>query len=389
MIAKSILLFLLLIVLPDAYLHGRYLRRRRWWVRVLWWLPAAGMTAFAVKLSMEANFLPDRPAEVYAFLFLFGLIVVPKLLFSLCSLLGWSYCKLFGKRRHYANLLGLALVLIEWYVLFYGSFVGFQKLEVRHAEYASADLPREFDGYRILLFSDAHVGTYTDGREALLRQAVDSINAQHADLIAFAGDLQNIRPQDIYRHRQLLSTLKSRDGVYSVLGNHDYAEYVGGPAAVKVANCRETQSLERQMGWTLLMNEHCRIEREGASIVVAGMENDGEGRFPHLGDISKTLEGTAEGDFIVMLEHDPTAWRRNILPHSRAQLTLAGHTHAMQFALFGWSPVCFRYREYDGLYREGDRALYVSKGLGGVVPFRFGATGEIVVITLRSLPSKP
>jgi hypothetical protein len=113
------------------------------------------------------------------------------------------------------------------------------------------------------------------------------------------------------------------------------------------------------------------------------MENDGEGRFPQLGDIAQTLRRLKRQSFVIMLEHDPTAWKRKILPHSHAQLTLSGHTHGGQFNLFGWSPASLKYREYDGLYRAGDRMLYVTKGLGGVIPFRFGTPGEIVVITLK------
>ena len=125
------------------------------------------------------------------------------------------------------------------------------------------------------------------------------------------------------------------------------------------------------------------MRRGNDSIVIAGMENDGEGRFPQLGNLGNALYGVKRSDFIVMLEHDPSSWRRKILPKSHTQLTLSGHTHGMQFSLFGWSPMSLLGKECMGLYRIGDRALYVSKGLGGVIPFRFGATGEIVVIKLK------
>jgi predicted MPP superfamily phosphohydrolase len=172
------------------------------------------------------------------------------------------------------------------------------------------------------------------------------------------------------------------------LGNHDYAEYIGGDDAVeKVANCRETQSLERQMGWTLLMNEHRVVRRGKDYIVVAGMENDGDGRFPQLGNVAKTLSGKDvdwdKSPFIVMLEHDPSSWRRKILPESTAQLTLSGHTHGGQFSLFGWSPVALSYRDWHGMSYEGTRALYVSSGAGSLIPFRLNQPREIVVITLR------
>jgi predicted MPP superfamily phosphohydrolase len=115
------------------------------------------------------------------------------------------------------------------------------------------------------------------------------------------------------------------------------------------------------------------------------MENDGDGKhFPQKGDINQTLEGVKEGDFILMLEHDPSAWRRKIIPDGRSQLTLSGHTHNMQFALFGWSPMSITGKEVNGWYKEGEQSLFVTAGLGGLIPFRFGATGEIVVVTLKS-----
>ena len=303
----------------------------------------------------------------------------------LCSLAGWSVARLTHSRRNYGNLVGLLLMPLLCFVLVYGTTVGFSKLEVKHVELSFADLPPAFDGYKLVLFSDAHVGNYGRSRQDILKSCIDSINAQQADLIAFTGDLQNLHPQELYPQIDLLSSLTARDGVVSVLGNHDYAEYIDADEVTKTANCRETQSLERQMGWRLLMNEHIALHRGADSIVIAGMENDGtKKRMPQLGDVAKTLKGISDGDFIVMLEHDPTCWKRKILPQSKAQLTLSGHTHGGQFALFGLSPVAMSYNEYDGLYRRDDgRVLYVTAGVGGLIPFRFGVPGEIVVITLR------
>ena len=383
MIARSLLLYLLLIVLPDVYIDYRFLRRSRWWRRLLWWLPALVMVVYTVKLAMEPNFVPDRPSDLHLYLFLLGLLVVPKAVFVLFSLAGRLLMMLCRVRRNYGNLLGLLAVPLLWFILCWGSFVGFGRLEVSHVELSFPDLPSAFDGYRIVQFSDAHVGTYTGFRQPILQRAVDSINAQHADLIVFTGDLQNISPADIYPHRDLLASLRARDGVFSVLGNHDYADYVDCLPATKVANCRETVSLERQMGWTLLLNDHRKVSRGGQHIVIAGMENDGEGRFPSHADVAKTMQGVAPSDFVVMLEHDPSSWRRTILPATHAQLTLSGHTHAGQITLFGWSPVALVTPEWNGLYREGARALFVSAGLGGVIPLRFGATGQVVVVTMR------
>ena len=222
-------------------------------------------------------------------------------------------------------------------------------------------------------------------RKEILQRAVDSINALRPDLIVFTGDLQNVKPEELYSQMDILSRLKAKDGVYSVLGNHDYAKYVDCSEAEKAANCREIVSLEKQLGWTLLQNEHRYIERGKSRIVIAGMENDGDGKnFPQKGNISKTLKGVDNDDFILMLEHDPSSWRRKIIPDGRAQLTLSGHTHKMQFSLFGWCPLSLTGKEVNGWYNEDEQSLFVSAGLGGLIPFRFGAPGEVVVITLKT-----
>ena len=395
MIARDILTFLLLVILPFLFIDLRFFRRKKaWWKRVLWWIICAAMVGYTVYLAMERDFIPgnDRILILYGYLFLLGLVIIPMWTFSICSLLGkacsWIVrkCKKHPKAKphNYGNLMGTLSVPAVWFVLFWGTFVGFNKLEVNHQTYVSEKIPEAFDGYRIVLFSDAHVGSYQKHNSWLLQRAVDSINAQKPDIILFVGDLQNIQPTELYPHIDVLEKLKAKDGVYSVLGNHDYAEYVGVDEAMKVANCRETVSLERQMGWNVLLNEHGTIEHGKDHMILAGMENDGDGkRFPQKGDVDKTLENVTSDDFILMMEHDPSAWRRKIVTDGRAQLTLSGHTHKMQFSIFGWCPLSLTGKEYNGWYKEGDQQLFVTAGLGGLIPFRFGATGEIVVLTLR------
>ena len=397
MIARSFILFLLLLVLPYLYIDLKYFRQKKvWWKRVLLYLPCVAMVAYAVYLAMERDFIPgnDRIFILYGFLLLLGVVVIPLWIFIICSLLGRGCSKLVSKfkspeqllkpAKNYGNLTGIASIPLIWLMVGWGSSLGFNKFEVNHIEYASSDIPKAFDGYKIVLFSDAHVGSYQKRNSDVLRQAIDSINAQKPDMIVFTGDLQNIQPSELYPHREVLGSLQAKDGIYSVLGNHDYASYLGCDEAVKAANDKEIISLQRQMGWTVLLNEHRTIQRDTSSFILAGMENDGDGkRFPQKGDIAKTLDGVADGKFILMLEHDPSAWRRKIIPDGRAQLTLSGHTHAMQFNILGWCPMSLTGKEFWGWYEEGHQKLFVTAGLGGLIPFRLGATGEIVVLTLR------
>ena len=396
MIARAPYLFLLLIILPDLYLDLHYWRHKySVGQRFIRWLPTIGMVAYTIYLMYEKNFIPDNPNILYIYLLLLGIIAIPKLVFMLCSVTGLTFSKLLHKKsakhpaNNYGNLIGLICVPVIWYVVLYGSFIGFNKVEVNRQTYTSPDLPKAFDGYKVVLFSDAHVGSYTARNEHVLKKAIDNINAQHPDMIVYTGDIQNTQPQDIYRHMDVLSSLKAKDGIYTILGNHDYGDYICGNTARKVANMRETMSLEKQMGWTLLMNEHRYIDRGKSHIIIAGMENDGDGiRFPQKGDIKKTLKGVDDDDFVLMLEHDPSSWRRKIIPDGRAQLTLSGHTHKMQFALFDWCPMSLTGKEVNGWYTEDEQSLFVTAGLGGLIPFRFGVPGEIVVITLKTQSTK-
>jgi hypothetical protein len=404
MIARAPYLFLLLILIPDLYFDLHYWRHKfQGKQRLLRWIPSIILVALTIKLAYEKNFIPDNPNILWIYLLLLGLIAVPKAVFMLCSIVGLGFCKLFRSHRNIGNLVGLLCVPVIWFILLYGSFVGFNKLEVNRQTFVSDDLPQAFDGYRVVILSDTHVGSYNKRNAYVLQQTIDSINAQQPDIVVFLGDIQNAEPKEIYPHMDVMSSLKAKDGIYAVLGNHDYGDYICGNTARKVANCRETMSLERQMGWTLLMNEHRYIDRNKSSIIIAGMENDGDGiKFPQNGNIKQTLKGVSSSPpesggargglksginvprpFVLMLEHDPSSWRRKIIPDGRAQLTLSGHTHKMQFSLFGWCPLTLTGKEVSGWYTEGNQSLFVTAGLGGLIPFRFGSTGEIVVLTLK------
>lgn len=308
-----------------------------------------------------------------------GFVIVPLLLFLLC--------RKFLPNKRYGTVLGILLAAIEISLVAYGMTAGFRPLVVRQVEFASADLPAAFDGYRIVQFSDAHVGSMTGSRQEMVQQLIDSINGQAADMIVFTGDMQNITPDELIPSMLYFRQLLAYDGVYAVLGNHDYAVYQNCDDAEKTNNCLLTKEVIRKMGFDLLLNEHRIIHRDSDSIVVAGMENWGKAeRAPKEGDVKKTLNSpfsTLNSQFVLMLQHDPTCWREKILPECNAQLTLSGHTHGGQFSLFGWSPVALTYNEWQGMTYEGDRALYVSTGAGSLIPFRLNQPREIVVITLR------
>lgn len=385
MIARIAILLLLLLILPQLYFDRRKGRSRTTLRRVLGWLPTLAMVALTALFTLERSFIPNEMAVLEVFLLIFGLFFVPKALYAICSWAGRVLRKLFRTRYNWGNLVGLFLAVLVIYVVLYGSFIGVRRLKVNHVEISLKNLPKAFDGYKIVVFSDAHVGSFTGWRKSLLQRDIDSINAQHADAIFFVGDLQNQQPSELYPVQDFLRSLQARDGVFSVLGNHDYSDYLNDDPAIKIANEREMVSRQRQFGWKLLLNEHSVVEKQGARLVIAGVENDRmRGQFKVRNNLPKALEGVRDDDCILLLQHDPHAWQQTAWIRPLVSLTLSGHTHGGQIALFGLRATRLTKKEDYGLYRDGERQLYVTCGIGGLLPFRFGVTPEIAVITLKS-----
>ena len=388
MIDRIIILLLLVLFLPQLYFDRRKWRRRGVLARVLSWFPTLAMMVATVVLALERDFTtPDQAAE-NIYLLVLGLYFIPKAVYVLCSIVGRIVKKLSHSRYNWGNLVGMVLGLIIIYVMLYGSFIGVRRLNVNHVEITLEKLPRAYDGYKLVLFSDAHVGSFTGWRKKLLQRDIDSINAQKADAIVFAGDLQNLRPTELYPVQDMLRQLKAPDGVFSVLGNHDYSDYIKDDPAICAANEREMQSRQRQFGWTLLMNEWKSINRgsrKEGRLVFAGMENYSMKDSTQRADLKLTLAGIDPADCVILLQHDPSAWQQLILPEANVPLTRSGHTHGGQLSFFGLRATRVKGGEEDyGLYHEGHHQLYVTCGIGGLIPFRFGVSPEIAVITLKS-----
>lgn len=382
MIARISIIILLVTLLPDIYMYRRYVKRRlgNVWARIAWWLPTLLITVSTIGVSLTRDFAPHNLTLFNTYLFITALVVLPKLTFVLCSLAGRLARRMLKLRRNWGNYVGLVLVLAELYILFHGTMVGTDRLNVRQVTIEFDDLPTAFDGYRIAQFTDVHLGSMKD--ELMLR-AVTAIDDMRPDLIVFTGDIQNMGPDELPRFAQTLKRLKAKDGVMSVLGNHDYSRYVNVSPEEALRNERMTCDFETSVGWQLLLNDNRIVRRGSDSIVIAGGENDGRPPFPAKADLKKAMRGIHAKSFVVMLQHDPSAWRRHILPQTNAQLTLSGHTHGGQISLFGLRPTELVGKEDDGLYAEGKCKLFVSTGLGGFIPFRFYMNPEVVEITLK------
>ena len=376
-----ILTALAALILPDIYISALFIRGLPW--RILWWMPtAAALTATAAFLS---GYNPQWIIRLLFFLLL--CVALPKLLFFLFSAIGHSaaLAPSLTPLRRAADIAGLVLGSLTAVVFIYGFTIGWKQLSVRRTTLEFADLPSSFDGYRIVHFSDLHTGSF--GRDTrFVRRLVERINSQQPDAVMFTGDIVNSSYEELEPFGSLLSQIRARDGVYSVIGNHDYSEYNRWPTADGAARSLALiKRAERSYGWHLLMNEHRIVTRGNDSIAIVGVENSGRPPFPSRGNLQAAVAGLPDHIFKVLLSHDPTHWRAEVLPASDIDLMLAGHTHAMQFRLWGFSPSAWTYDEWGGEYDSDGRKLYVSTGAGGTAPFRFGAWPCIDVITLRRI----
>ncbi len=279
----------------------------------------------------------------------------------------------------------LVLVVLCLLLLAYGYFVGRYRQVVKEVTFEHHDVPASFDGYRLVHISDLHVSSFKQN-PANLQRVEDKINTLQPDMVCFTGDMVSFTADELHPYINVLQLLKAKDGIFAVLGNHDYATYVREfSAAQKQKSVDQLISLERDsLGWQLLLNESAQIVRGNDTLSVIGCENhscSGNGISPiKRGRLDDAMSGTS--GFRILLTHDPTHWRGEVLGKD-IPLTLSGHTHAAQFRIFGWTPARWIYPESDGLYTQGDQSLYVNTGLGCTVPFRIGAPQEITVITLK------
>lgn len=362
-------------ILPDVYITRAFLKDSPVYVRLLQWLPTILLFLGIAGLQMggaESN---------WAMKLLFAVILcfmLPKLFFTVISLAG----RLVHLQGAF-NLAGAAIGILFLICAAYGLAIGWKNPVQKEVHLHFKNLPESFDGYTIIHISDWHLGTYRPHPQTIQKE-IELANAADADAIVFTGDIVNGSPLELEPFREMLSTLKAKDGVFSVMGNHDYCMYGSDhtPEGIQ-RNIKAVQEMERSFGWKLLLNENSLIARGTDTLAIVGVENDGTPPFPQYADLAKAMDGTGGAAFKVLLSHDPTHWRRAVLPDTDIDLTLSGHTHAMQFRLFGFSPSKFAYKEWGGLYEEGQRKLYVSTGSGGNVAFRFGAWPEIIKISLH------
>lgn len=291
-------------------------------------------------------------------------------------------------RRRFISLIGMGIASIPFMGMLYGMFKG--KYDFRVIKYTLFfdNLPEIFDGYRIIHISDIHSGSFDNPEK--VQYGIDMINAQEGDAIFFTGDLVNNKATEMDRWINHFKQLKAKDGIYSVLGNHDYGDYVQwNTQEEKEKNLEDLKKIHHNIGFYLLNNESVYISRNGYRLAVIGVENWGRD-FIKRGDLDEAIKGVPENDFKILLSHDPTYFEYKVIDYPvYIPLTLSGHTHGMQFGIeipgfIKWSPASWKYKYWGGIYKVKNKFINVNRGFGYLAfPGRVGMPPEISVIELK------
>jgi predicted MPP superfamily phosphohydrolase len=413
----GLIIFFAILILIDFYVYygikaafSKSSARTRRGVNITYWLTNIFFFVFGLYIVFtfsSASTSTSTPFKLFAASFV--ILYVPKIVFGLFLLAEDIYrvlraagvgiyklankdsassVQFFQSRRRFISQVATLAASIPFAGSIYGVTKGKYNFKIHKAEIAYKDLPKEFDGFTITQLSDIHSGSFDD--IDAVRHGIMLANAQNSDIMFFTGDLVNFRSSEMEPWIKVFKELKAPMGIYSTLGNHDYGDYVQWPTEEeKKANLDRLCVIHNELGFNLLRNQSVKIQKNGASFDLLGMENWGRGGFSKYGDLEKTFAGSSPDSFKILLSHDPTHWEEQVMNNPRMiNLTFAGHTHGMQFGFeiggIRFSPIEFRYKRWAGLYAENNRYLYVNRGFGFLgFPGRVGIWPEITVITLK------
>lgn len=417
-----LILFIAILLAIDLYAFKSLKLITSSWSKAIWrnglqtayWITSIGayiMLIYAILTYRQTQGKPD-----YYFFFMgFGillLIFIPKLVVSFFHLAD-DLLHLFRRiaaffirnfeptetvasstsgitRWQFLSRVGWALAAIPFFGIIYGIGRGRYRFRTEKVSLEFPHVPDSFSGMKIVHISDIHIGSFFNNTDAVKR-GVEMVNDLDPDLILFTGDMVNNYAEEIEGFEEVLGALKAKKGKYSILGNHDYGDYVQWPdAEMKRQNLERLKEYHKRMGFRLLTNEWIELRSDaGESIELIGVENWGLGGFSKYGDLDSSMLGTHPDRFQILMSHDPSHWDAQVIKNTAIDLTLSGHTHGMQFGveipgLIKWSPVKYRYPRWGGHYREGDHHLYVNRGFGYIgFPGRVGMPPEITLIEIH------
>ncbi|NLJ06037.1 MAG: hypothetical protein GX437_00050 [Sphingobacteriales bacterium] len=378
-------------------------------------IPRLHLVVSAIFILIVLIFLPFIPGlcrkpNTYHFLFfintLFILFYVPKIFIAasqvfhdFLSLILW-FSKRYSKRKLISSYhqhkfflkTGILLALIIFFLIMSGMFIFRYQYKTEKYIVENEQIPETFDGFKIIQLSDLHLGNFRN--YAVMKKITQTINRLNPDLIVFTGDMTTFHPDEMKDYLEFLSELEAKNGKFSVLGNHDYGDYLTCyDSTGRQQLIQKLIHYQKNAGIQPLLNQHVFIHCDSDSILLAGIENWGPAPYKVYGNIEKTLGEHADFPLIILLSHDPRHWQYQLKDSFNIFLTLSGHTHGGQFGIYThlvkWSPVEKISRYWGGLYFENDKQLIVNKGLG-VIGFlgRIGIRPEISLIILKSGKNK-
>ncbi|MEJ2594351.1 MAG: metallophosphoesterase [bacterium] len=380
---------------------------------ILYWLPFLSLAGFAIGAAIVPVIDWNDPFRTYllGFIMVFYTAKILPVVFLLLADLIRMIDRLFviaqkderqkiregeqpdgisrSKFLQYMGFISGGLVLGT---MFTGMFKWVYQFNVVKEKIRFPNLPKSFDGMKIVQISDMHLGSWTSVKP--LEEAVEMINAMDPDLILFTGDLVNFATKEAFRFEETLKKLKAKKGIFATLGNHDYGDYVNWPSKqAKQANMNEMYDLFDRMGWKLMNNKNEIFSSSDGDIALLGVENWGANpRFPKYGDLDKAMAGAENASVRILMTHDPTHWDKIVVPEGhKIDLSLSGHTHGFQFGIetpgLKWSPAKWMYKHWAGMYTDEQtgRRLYVNRGLGVIgYPGRIGILPEITLFELAA-----
>jgi len=369
---------------------------------------------FVISFLAAWFFVKDAtaPVEYTIFmwlLFAYLIIYIPKIFYLIVYWVGYLIQYLMGKifkfkritkvndgryprmsRKKFLSQVGIVIASVPFISLMFGAFKGRFAFDIIRTRIPFPNLPKAFNGLKIVQISDLHLGSFNSNHQQIER-VVEMINDEKPDIICFTGDLVNNFHEETIGWDSVFRKFKAPLGKFSILGNHDYGDYSKWKSKEeKIANFEGILDAHDRFGFRLLNNTSVIISKNGEKIALAGVENWGHPPFPQYGDLNKASEGLEEIPFRILMSHDPDHWDAEVRKKKMYSLTLSGHTHGMQIGLkyknYQWSPAKYKFRRWAGLYHEGKQYLYVNRGLGFLgMPARVGMPPEITVLELFSV----
>jgi len=325
--------------------------------------------------------------KLVVLIFMFGEDIYRWILKLISAVTSGNTMPLAGRRK-FISQISLGLAAIPFISFIYGIVQGKYNYKVIKYQLFFDDLPEAFDGFTITQISDIHSGSFTNKEK--IQYGVDLINEQKSDIMLFTGDIVNNKADEMDNWIAIFDKLEAKVGKYSILGNHDYGDYMDWDNPQdKIDNFQKVKDIHKNIGFDLLLDEHRYIEKDGQKIALLGVENWGKG-FNKAGDLQRAAAGIQKEDFKILMSHDPSHWEEKVKQDPfNYQLTLSGHTHGLQMGIeipgwFKWSPSKYAYKQWAGLYKEAGRVINVNRGFGyHAFPGRVGIWPEITVIELK------